>query len=403
MSEPPISTQISSQRLISLDALRGFTIAGMVIVNDPGTWEHVYAPLEHSKWNGLTFTDLIFPFFLFIVGVSVALAYTKRIKQDIPKKDLYKKIISRTVKIFVLGLFLWLWPEFHFSAIRWAGVLQRIAIVFLACTLLFLKTDWKKQLWIGVSLLIGYWLIMSLIPVPIDDVIHKALETGSVARQDGFIAVHGLKRISDHFIAPNYQPAVNLAAWLDRRLIPGTFWEVTWDPEGILSTFPAIGTGIIGMLIGQLVIKEQDLIKRITYIFFIGFTMLAAGEVWQWFFPLNKNLWTSSFVLYTAGLASMGLAASMLIIDVWGYAKWTKLGRVYGANAITSYVLAGMLTLVFYGNIFGTESLNNLFVNGAINIGIAPRLASFMYAVIYMLIIYIPAYLLYRRKIFIKL
>jgi predicted acyltransferase len=219
---------------------------------------------------------------------------------------------------------------------------------------------------------------------------------------DGSIAVTGIHSISDGLINANLQPGVNMAAYIDRLLLPGKFYEVTWDPEGILSTFPAIVTGIIGMLMGRLIIEEKDMSKKLYMLFFVGFVMFAAGEVWQWFFPLNKNLWTSSFVLYTGGLATMGLGACMLIIDVWGYTRWTRLGRVYGANAITSYVLAGILTWVFYRDIWWGVSLSHSFMDGMTGIGIAPKLASFIYAVIYMLIIYIPAYILYRRKIFIK-
>jgi predicted acyltransferase len=194
-----------------------------------------------------------------------------------------------------------------------------------------------------------------------------------------------------------------MQAWIDRALLPGRFWERTWDPEGILSTLPAIVTGIIGMLIGRLILLEKDTYKKLVLLFFIGFCMLTAGELWSYIFPINKNLWSSSFVLYTGGLATMGLAACMLIIDVWGYKDWTRLGRIYGANAITSYVLAGMLTLIFYDDIWWGISLSQTFMEGMTGIGIEAKFASFLYAIIYMLIIYIPAYILYQRKIFIKL
>jgi len=403
MSEQAISNQISTQRLISLDALRGFTIAAMVIVNDPGSWDSVYAPLEHAQWHGLTATDLIFPFFLYIVGVSIAFAYTKRLKANVPKKDMYKKIIWRSIKIYFVGVLLWLWPEFNFAAIRWVGVLQRISIVFLVGALLFLNADRRRLIWIGATILIVYWIVMAFIPVPIDQVINEALTTGMVARSGGNVPVEGIRQISDGFIAANFEPGVNLEAWMDRTLLSGRFWERTWDPEGFLSTFPAIVTGIIGMLIGKLILAEKDKFRRLVWMFFIGFTMLIAGELWSYVFPLNKNLWSSSFVLYTGGLATMGLAALILIIDIWGYKNWTRLGRIYGANAITSYVMAGMLTLVFYEDIWWGVSLSQSFMDGMTGIGMGAKLASFLYAVIYMLIIYIPAYILYKKKIFIKL
>jgi predicted acyltransferase len=394
---------VSSQRMIALDALRGFTIAGMVIVNDPGSWSNVYEPLEHARWHGLTFTDLIFPFFLFIVGVSIAFAYTKRIEANLPKKDIYKKIFWRFIKIFAVGVLLWLIPDFNFANLRWAGVLQRIAVVFLVCSILFLNTDWRKQVWTAAILLAGYWLLMAFIPVPIDDVIRHAIDSHTVMRSSGEIPIGEIKQISGGLISANFEPGVNLAAWFDRKFLPGVFWEKTWDPEGFMSTLPAIATGIIGMLIGRYILSEKDQNKRLVSLFFIGFMMLIAGELWSYIFPLNKNIWTSSFVLYTGGLATMGLASCILIIDIWGYKNWTKLGRVYGANAITSYVLAGILTILFYDRIWWGVSLSNSFMNGMTGIGVTPKLASFMYAVIYMLIIYIPAYILYRKKIFIKL
>jgi len=368
-SAPPIK----SKRLVSLDALRGFTIAAMVIVNDPGSWQHVYWPLLHAEWNGCTITDLIFPFFLFIVGISIALAYSKRMEANVPKKSIYKKIIIRSVNIYVLGLFLWLFPEFDFASIRWVGVLQRISIVFLVCALIFLNTNWRQQIRIGAVILVLYWIIVAFIPVP------------GIGKPDLSI------------------PASNWANYFDTLILPGVMWQETWDPEGILSTFPAIVSGIIGMLIGKLYLSVKDENKRLVWLFFVGFAMFLAGGLWNWFFPINKNIWTSSFVLYTAGLGTLGLAACILVVDIWGYTKWTFIGRVYGANAITSYVLAGMLTAVFYRLRFGGASLNEWFMNGFTQMGIDPKFASMLYALIYMLIIFIPALIMYRKKIFIRI
>ncbi len=409
MSDLSVSKQISSQRLISLDALRGFTIAAMVIVNDPGSWDAVYAPLLHASWHGITATDLIFPFFIFIVGVSISFAYTKRMEAKVPKKDIYKKILWRAFKIFAVGIFLWVSRRFDFiefrllTEIRWVGVLQRIAIVFFFGALIFLNTDWKKQIWIAAAILIGYWLIMTLVPVPIDEVIQHALVSGTVMSSDGAIALGEIKQLSEGFISANVEPGINLASWLDRLVVPGYLWEVTWDPEGLLSTFPALVTTIIGMLVGRIILTVKEPYRRLSYLFFTGFSLLLVGELWSYIFPLNKNLWTSSFTLFTAGLATMGLAACILIIDIWGYKGWTRLGRVYGANAITAYVLAGILTLVFYSDRFLGFYLNRTFMEAMTGIGVPDKFASFIYAIMYMLIIYIPTYILYRKKIFIKL
>jgi predicted acyltransferase len=391
-----------SRRLISLDALRGYTIALMVIVNDPGSWSHVYPPLLHAEWHGITLTDLVFPFFLFIVGVSITLAYTKRLAAGADRKELYGKIVSRAVKIMLLGWFLWLWPTFSLAGMRYVGVLPRISIVFLVCAVLFLNTNWKQQVWIASLTLVGYWLVMALVPVPIDDVVRNALATGQVEYSEGLLDIGPIREIGGGFIAANYEPGVNITAWLDRLLVPGRFWQVTWDPEGLMSTFPAIVTGIIGMLVGKLIIAIEDPYRKLSWIFFAGFAMYLLGGAWGWFMPPNKNLWTSSYTLWTAGVGTMGLAACILVVDILGYTRGTKLGRVYGANAIASYVLAGMLTLVFYGPIFWGASLSGLWMDGLTAVGIAPKLASFGYAVLYMLIIYIPAYVLYKKRIFIK-
>lgn len=367
------STPVPAKRLVSLDALRGFTIAAMVVVNDPGSWSHVYAPLRHADWNGCTLTDMIFPFFLFIVGVSIALAYNKRLKAGVSLGKIHRKIIIRSVNIYLLGLFLWLFPDFDFGAIRWVGVLQRISVVFLVCALLFLHTSWKQQLWTGAVVLVIYWIVVAYLPVP------------GIGPPD----------LS--------APGKNWANYLDTLLLPGVMWQETWDPEGILSTFPAIVTGMIGMLTGRLYLSLKDEYRRLTWMFFAGFALFLAGGAWNWFFPINKNLWTSSYVLYTGGLGMMGFAACILLVDFLGHTRWTFVGRVYGANAITSYVLAGMLTVVFYGMRIGGASLNEWFMNGMTTAGTAPELASFLYALIYMLIIFVPVLVLYRRKIFIKI
>ncbi|PID92687.1 MAG: heparan-alpha-glucosaminide N-acetyltransferase [Bacteroidetes bacterium] len=362
-----------SKRLISLDALRGFTIAAMVVVNDPGSWQHVYWPLLHAKWNGCTLTDLVFPFFLFMVGVSIALAYTKRLEAGVEKKKLYQKIILRSFNIYILGIFLYLFPSFDFQHIRWVGVLPRIAFVFLACALLFLNTNWKQQIKIGAVILVLYWIVVAYLPVP------------GLGKPDLSV------------------PDKNWANYLDQLLVPGVLYRKTWDPEGFLSTFPAIVSGIIGMLVGTLYLKIRDEYKRLTWLYLAGFSMFLAGGLWNWFFPINKHIWTSSYVLYTSGLGTLSLATCILLVDMLGYKRWTFLGRVYGANAITSYVLAGMLTLVFYRMKIGEYSMNQWFMNGLSAVGFDPRLASLCYALLYMLLIFIPALILYRKKIFIRI
>jgi len=365
------SESFGNQRLLSLDAFRGFTIALMITVNNPGSWSHVYAPLLHAKWHGITPTDLVFPFFLFIVGVSIALAYSKRLDSGADKKALYKKIIFRSLKIFAVGIFLNLFYKFDFANLRVAGVLQRIAIVFLVCSFLFLNFDWKKLAKIGIITLILYWIIMAFLPVP------------------------GIGE-------PRLEPGENIAAWIDSYLLPGRMWQGTWDPEGLFSTLPAIVTGITGMLAGILIISSLTTDRKIVWLFTLGFLSFLLGGIWDWFFP-NKNLWTSSFVLYTSGAAAMTLAACIFIVDVLHLNKWTRMGRIFGANAIVVYVFSGMIVRLLGLISFSGKTYQQVFMDSLTGIGIEAKLASLLYAIIFILICYIPAYILYKKKIFIKL
>ena len=363
------------KRLLSLDAFRGFTIAAMILVNFPGNWDHVFAPLLHSEWNGITFTDLIAPFFLFIVGVSIAFAYTRRLEAGVSPRSLHLKLVTRSLKIFAVGMMLNLLAisgNFSFDELRWTGTLHRIAIVFLVCGLLFLHTGWKTQAVTGAVILVAYWLAMTLIPTP------------------------GYGKVM-------LEPGVNLAAWVDIKWLPGKMWQGTWDPEGILSTFPSIVTGITGMLAGTLLLGKQSREQKVMALFTIGFLASIAGIIWNWIFPLNENLWTSSFVLFTSGLASMTLAGSIYLIDILQYKRGAGFGIIYGSNAITIYVLADVLALFFYGLSIGGASLNDHFFNLLTGVGVAPKIVSMAYGLLYVGINFIPAYILHKRKIFIKL
>jgi predicted acyltransferase len=362
----------TTSRLIALDAMRGFTIAAMIMVNFPGSEEYVFPTLRHTKWNGLTFTDLIAPTFLFIVGVSIAFAYSRRLNDNSPKGDLYKKIIIRSLKIFAVGMFLNMLPNFDFANLRYTGTLHRIAIVFLFCAILFLNTTWKQQLITGIVILVLYWLAMTMIPTP---------GIGLVMLERG----------------------VNLAAWVDQQYLPGKMWQGTWDPEGILSTFPSLVSGIAGMLAGRLMLGSFSPNEKVNYLMATGLFTAAAGYFWGLTFPVNENLWTSSFVLVTAGFDFMLLGALYFIIDILGRKRGTEPGIIFGANAITAYVLADIFALVFYIATFGTKTLNNHFVDGLIDNGVKPELASMIYAVLFVCLNFIPSYILYRRKIFIKL
>lgn len=359
-------------RLRSLDFFRGMTIALMIIVNTPGDWGHVYPPFLHAQWHGVTPTDLVFPFFLFIVGVSIALAYASKKQSGSISSKTFLKIVKRTVIIFMLGIFLALFPKFNFADLRIVGVLQRIALVFLFCSVLYLKASWRTQLYVGIACLVGYYVCMCFVPY------------GSSA-------------------AGTLVPGDNFAAWIDRFITPGRMYRETWDPEGLFSTIPALGNGIIGMLVGQLLLnKKKSNHVKIIWIFTLGLGCFITGYMWDYVFPANKHIWTSSYVLWSSGLAAMFLAASMWIIDEKGYQKWTKLGVVFGMNAITAYVLHGVLFRLFNIPLINDEGIRSIWMSGLSDIGIAPQLVSLMWAVAYMLFIYVFVLTLYKRKIFIK-
>jgi predicted acyltransferase len=320
MSQPSILQQ-SPVRLLSLDVFRGLTVAAMILVNNPGSWTHIYAPLKHAEWHGCTPTDLIFPFFLFIVGVSISYALGSK-KGYMSHSKLIITALKRALILFGLGLFLNLFPKVFtepmeaFQTVRIPGVLQRIAVVFFITAVIFIKTNPKTQLRLLIGILIAYWAMMTLIPVP----------------GVGYA---------------NLEKETNLGAWLDRSILTEAhLWRSakTWDPEGILSTLPAIGTGLFGVLVGSwLKRKDREESVKISWMFSIGILAVILGLIWDLCFPINKALWTSSFVLYAGGLATIGLALCYWLIDVQGYKKGTKPFVVYGVNAITVFFLSGLI------------------------------------------------------------
>lgn len=380
------------ERLIALDVFRGVTIAGMLLVNNPGSWSAIYPPLEHAAWHGWTPTDLIFPFFLFIVGITTELS----------KKD-PKRIIRRGLLIVLAGLLLNAFPFFWWGKIagnadpgfwdrvvyrvahlRFAGVLQRIGIAYMAAALLTLRTSKRQQVIIVAALLIGYWLVMTLVPVP-----------GA-----GTIGAFTLN-----------QPDKTLAAWSD-RLILGTnhIWvsSKTWDPEGPLSTLPAITTAMLGVFAGGwLMQKRRPLAERVVGLYGAGSLGLIAGSLWGAFFPINKNLWTSSYVVFTAGFACVVLATCLWIIDMHGMRRWTKPFVVYGVNPLVAFVGSGIMARLigslikvnFRGKVV---SLQQASYQLAFQPFFPDELASLLWGLCFVAFWLGILWLLYRRNIIVK-
>ncbi|TGE15216.1 DUF5009 domain-containing protein [Hymenobacter elongatus] len=303
-------------RLVSLDVFRGLTVMAMILVNNPGDWGHIYAPLAHAEWHGCTPADLIFPFFLFIMGVSIVYGLDTARRDYSQHGALLGRVLRRSVVLFGLGLFASLFLQWDFATVRIPGVLARIALVFLVCGVLFVKTTWRQQAWVLAVVLVGYNVLLQLVPVP-------------------------------GFGPANLEPATNLGAWLDRLLLgEAHLWKIskTWDPEGLLGTLPAVGTGLMGLLAGRgLRAAGPAAAAKVAWLLVAGGATLLLGLFWSSWLPLNKNLWTSSYVLYTGGIAAGVLAALYWLCDVRGYRRGTTAFVVFGVNAITVFFLSSLI------------------------------------------------------------
>lgn len=372
-------------RLLSLDFFRGATVAAMILVNNPGDWGNIYAPLEHAEWNGCTPTDLIFPFFLFIVGVSIAYAMGSKKTDPATHNKTILKALKRAFILFGLGVFLSLFPKVFtdpigaFQHVRIPGVLQRIAVVFFISSIIFLKNSEKNIFRILIALLAVYWALMTFVPVP----------------GVGYA---------------NLEKETNLGAWIDRGILTEAhLWKSakTWDPEGIFSTIPAIATGLFGILVGvYLKRKDIDAASKIAWLFTTGCAAVVLGLLWDLQFPINKSLWTSSFVLYTGGLATVILALSYWIIDVHQYNRFTKPFVVYGVNAITVFFLSGLipriLGMIHVKNSAGTEVTLQAWLYSGFSSYFSPINASLAWAIAFILFWLIILWAMYNKKIIIK-
>ena len=375
------------ERLLALDVFRGLTIAGMLLVNNPGTWSAIYPPLRHATWHGWTPTDLIFPFFLFIVGITTHLSLAARRVRGDDDRTLVRQVLRRGGLIILFGLLLSGFPfipkyGFDLSTMRIPGVLQRIGVAYIAAALLTLRTSAKTQLAIVSALLLGYWAVMTLVPVP---------GTGAV----GAVALA--------------TPDGSLAAWLDRTLLGNHLWRVskTWDPEGILSTLPAIATAMLGVFAGRWIASPRPLSERIASLFAMGSIAMVAGLIWNWWFPINKSLWTSSYVLFTAGMAAVAIATCLWLIDVKRVAWWTKPFVVFGVNPILAFVGSGMMARLM-ASIIKVErdgqsvSLQRAIYEPAFASWLAPMNASLLYALCFVAFWFVILGILYRKGVFLK-
>ena len=358
-------------RIISVDIFRGLTIVLMILVNTPGTWSSVYAPFLHAEWHGYTPTDLVFPFFLFIVGTSIAFAY----QHKTASAPTYKKITVRTLKLIGLGLFLGAFAISFpfikdFADIRIPGVLQRIGVVFFFAAVLFLNFNWKTLVGICAVLLIGYWLLM------------------------GYVPVEGMASTFER--APN-----NLANYIDVQVLGTHNYKADYDPEGLLSTLPSIASALTGIFTGLILTSKRE--KKEWVLVGLGVIMLLVGYVWDTVFPINKALWSSSFVLVTSGWANIFLALIYYLSDVKGL-QFGSIFKYAGANAITVYFLSSFVTKLFYSIKVDSETSlhGRLFQHIYVHDFMPMELSSLLYALTVVSFYMLLAYVMYQKKIFIK-
>ncbi|MBB6252207.1 acyltransferase family protein [Nitrospirillum iridis] len=398
MSVTPVD---KPERLLSLDVFRGLTVALMVLVNDPGTWSDIYWPLRHAKWHGWTPTDLVFPFFLFMVGITTHLSLTWRRARGDGAGDLARQILQRGLILFGLGLFIAWFPGYAVAGhgalgdravaqlLSWRipGVLQRIAVCHVVAGLLSLRLGTRGQGGLAALLLLGYWAVMTGVPVP------GTGETG---------------------LAALAHPGGTVAAAVDRTLFDWGAWgnhlwasAKTWDPEGALSTLPAIATTLLGVLAGRWLGRPLPLPTRVQGLIVAGVAGVILGEVWDLVFPINKSLWTSSFVALTAGMACLCLGATIWMVEVRGWRRWTRPALVFGVNPILAYVgselmaivIGGVITLPWDHRIAPVQDV----IYEAVFYPLLPeKAASLAFALAFVALWWAILEALYRRRIFLK-
>jgi len=369
-----------SVRLASLDVFRGIAIASMILVNNPGSWDYIYPPLKHAEWHGCTPTDLVFPFFLFIVGVAMPFSFAKYTPENRPTAAVYQRIFRRGIILFALGLFLtlfsftldWLIKGIvpNFSTMRIMGVLQRISFAYVLAALAVLNLSRR---WLGiltVTILIGYWVAMQFIPVP-------------------------------GFGAGNLSPEGNLGGYIDRIILGKHLYRGgPFDPEGLFSTLPAIVTVLLGYFTGDWLRTQPIKTRTSINLVIFGLIALIIGQLWGFIFPINKQLWTSSYVLFTAGWALLMLALCYELIEVRNFGKWGLPFEVMGLNAIFLFVASGLFSRILIKTFIGktttyTWIYENLFRYwaGALN-------GSLLFAIVMVLFWWVILYGMYRRRWF---
>ncbi|MCL4510355.1 MAG: DUF5009 domain-containing protein [Bacteroidetes bacterium] len=375
VTSSPVSS--SPGRLISLDVFRGITIAGMILVNNAGDWSHVYPALAHAEWDGWTPTDLVFPFFLFIIGVAMPFSFTKRLARGESRGKLLRHVITRSLILFALGMLLSGIPNFNYSHRLILNVLQRIGVIYLMSGAIYLFTGVVAQAVVAVFCIVLYWLLMMLVPVP-------GYGAGVLA------------------------PVGNLWWYVDKVLLQG--WH--YHAEGILSLIPSISTVLLGSLTGHYLRSQRSNIEKAAGMMVFGNFGLVIGVIMSIWFPINKLLWSSSYVVFTAGFALEMLGVCYWLIDIKGIKSWSQPFLVFGSNAITSFFLSTLAALILdlvtvsqmspAGEAVRV-SLKDYIYHAVFSPLASSYNASMIYSIVYVLLWYGVMYVFYKRKIFIKI
>jgi predicted acyltransferase len=380
----PEQSTAKPSRLMSLDVFRGATMASMLLVNNPGDWSNMYSPLDHAEWNGWTFTDLIFPFFLWIVGVAIPFSLGRKIEQGEAPGKLLFKVLRRSIILVAVGLALNGFPIYDFSTMRIPGVLQRIGVCYFFAAAIYLFTGIRGQIAAIVTLLVGYWLLMAFAPVP--GVGH------------GMMTMHG-----------------NFSEYIDSKIFGIHVWREMkpGDPEGSISTLPAIASVLFGIMAGQILRTRRPQAEQTSWLFTLGTILLFVGSVMDWWLPINKKLWTSSYAVFMAGMATIIFALCFWLVDVQGRRKLVKPLMIYGMNAITVFVLTGLLgrlttfikfphgdkTIMLKTYLY--EHLKSAFETIAGPLATAKN-SSLLYALCWVFAMYGVCYVMYRKKWFVR-
>ncbi|MHB1937720.1 MAG: acyltransferase family protein [Acidobacteriaceae bacterium] len=380
--KPQSSSSLSSNRLVSVDVLRGITIAFMILVNNG--MRNSYAALKHAEWNGWTPTDLVFPTFLFLVGITIVFSTESRLSRGASKSSILFHNFRRACILFLLGLVVNGFPYFHLSTLRIYGVLQRIAICFLIASILYLldRRPGSKIAIVAVALL-GYWVLIRWVPIP------------------------GFGMPGRDF--PLFDQTRNLTAYIDQHIfLPGRLYVKVRDPEGLLSDLPAVGTTLLGMLTAMWLRSRRSPALKAWGMLAAGILGILLGLLWGHWFPINKNLWTSSYVLFAAGWALIGLSICYWAVDIKNWKKgWTYVWLVFGMNAITAYVfselLGSALSAIHVHVGASSMKLSQYCLAHCFAEIPSPQLASLAYSISIVAICFVPVAVLYRKKVFLKI